>query len=203
MQALQIASSGGTRLAALAVVVFASLPAAAATPIDFFGTFMNTNPTASPAPPCAAEVTNKNDPPTFKSAGFSNLGDFVFNLVQCLAPTPSGSIELDFGGGNTLVGTWASVGTPTSIPLVSQVVGTAGITGGTGTFAGYTGSFTALGYLDRRDLDVTGPSFTADSAFVFRGEVTPVPEPATWGLMALGLAAVGAMARLRKAAGHG
>lgn len=177
-----------------ALSLFASLPAAATEPMAFFGTWMNTNPTASPAPPCNAQVINQNNPPTYKSAGFSNLGDFVFNLVQCLAP-PSGNLELDFGGGNTLFGTWGSTGVPSSTPLVSQVLGQATLTGGTGAFAGYSGSFDALGYLDRRDSAVTGSGFTAGSAFVFRGEVAPVPEPAAWGLLFAGLAVVGIAAR--------
>ena len=190
MQSLQVLCKGQrARIAMLPLALIASLPAAAANPVAFFGTFMNTNPTASPAPPCNAQVINKNDPPTYKAAGFSNLGNFTFNLVQCLAP-PSGSLELDFGDGTTLFGTWSSISTPSSTPLVNQVIGMSTFTGGTGAFAGYTGSFIALGYLDRRDSAVTGSGFTAGSAFVFRGEVTPVPEPATWGMLAIGLAGV-------------
>ena len=178
------------RAAAFWCTVAACLPAAAASPIDFFGTFMNVNPPASPAPPCGAQIVNKNDPPTFKAAGFSNLGDFSFHLVQCLAPAPSGSIKLDFGAGNTLFGTWASVNTPSSTPLVAQLVGSADFVGGTGSFAGYTGSFTALGYLDRRDSAVAGPDFAAGSAFVFRGQVTPVPEPSAHVMWLAGPAAM-------------
>lgn len=185
-------------LAVLGMLTLCSLPAAAAEPIAFFGTWMNTNPTAAPAPPCGSQVINKNDPPTYKSAGFSNLGNFVFNLVQCFGPVPSGSLELDFGGGNKLLGTWASVSTPSTTPLVNQVVGQSTLTGGTGSFAGYTGSFSALGYVDRRDSAVTGPSFTAGSAYVFRGEVTPVPEPSTYALwLAGGCALVFATRRRR------
>lgn len=170
------------------------LPVAAATPVDFFGTWMNTNPLSGPIAPCGGGVgvVNKNDPPQFHSAGFSNLGSFVFNLVQCFAqPAPNGQMELDFGGGNTLLGTWGSVSTPSGTPSLFQVVGTGGITGGTGSFSRYTGSFSANGYLDRRDSAVAG------SAFVFRGQLAPVPEPASWALMLAGLAAVGAVAGRR------
>lgn len=179
------------RMAALWCAVAAGMPAMAASPIDFFGTFMNTNPPASPAPPCGAQIVNKSDPPGFKAGGFSNLGDFSFLLVQCFAPVPSGSLELDFGGGNTLHGTWSSVNMPSSTPMVAQLVGTADLVGGTGSFAGYTGSFTALGYLDRRDSAVAGPDFVAGSAFVFRGQVVPVPEPSAYAMWLAGLAAIG------------
>ena len=82
---------------------------AAAVPISFFGTWMNTNPPGRNIPPCDERLTviNENVPPTFKSAGFSSLGDFTFSLFQCLMPPQNGSIELDFGGGNTLFGSWA------------------------------------------------------------------------------------------------
>lgn len=185
--------------AALSLSLAVSQPAAAAEPINFFGSGMNTNPGPQNVPPCAAQLINKHDPPTFKSAGFSNLGDFTYNLVQCLNPPQIGSIEYDFGGGNTLVGTWASSGSATSDPLVIQFTAVSDITGGTGTFAGYTGSITALGYTDRRDIAVSGSNFIADSAFVFRGELMqPVPEPTTWGLMLAGLTGVVAVARRRR-----
>ncbi len=145
------------------------------------------------------QLVNKNDPPTFKSAGFSNLGDFTFTMVQCLNPLQNGSIEYDFGGGNTLVGTRASSVNAISPPLVIQFTAISDITGGTGTFAGYTGSITALGCTDRRDSAVSGSGFTADTGFVFRGELMqPVPEPATWGLMLAGLTGVVAAARRRR-----
>jgi hypothetical protein len=182
-------------LATVMLGLAGSLPAVAAAPLDFFGTWMNTNPPSGPIAPCGGGVgvINKNDPPQFHSAGFSNLGGFVFNLVQCFAqPAPNGHVELDFGGGNTLFGTWGSVSSPSGTPLLLQVVGTGGITGGTGSFQGYTGSFTANGYLDRRDSAVAG------SAFAFRGQLAPVPEPTTFVLMLAGLGALGALARRRR-----
>jgi len=178
----------------------ASLPAAAAAPVDFFGTWMNTNPTAKPNATCGGQpgVINKHAPPTFKAAGFSNIGDFSFNLFQCVTqPPPNGTMEFDFGGGNTLFGNWGSVGTPTGTPLVSQLVGESTITGGTGSFAGYTGSISALGYLDRRD-SVVHSDWTADSAFVFRGQLMQVPEPATYALMLAGLGFIAFAARARR-----
>ncbi len=83
---------------------------------------------------------------------------------------------------------------------MSQLVGDSMITGGTGSFAGYTGSISALGYLDRRDGVVTS-DWTADSAFVFRGQLMPVPEPATYGLMLVGVVAVlGTLSKRRESA---
>lgn len=187
MQVMRFLRCSALRLATMLLVFSASLPAAAVSPVDFFGTWMNTNPPAGPIAACGGGpgVINKNAPPLFKSAGFSNLGDFAFNLVQCFAlPAPNGQLELDFGGGNTLLGTWGSVSSLTSTPSLFQVVGTAAITGGTGTFLGYSGSFTANGFLDRRD------SAVADSAFVFRGQLVPVPEPSAALLLGLGLAGV-------------
>lgn len=174
-----------------ALLVFAGcLPAAAAAyPTDFFGTFMNTNPPAAPAGSCFAQVINQNDPPTYMAAGFSNIGDFGFNLLQCLNP-PSGSIELDFGGGNTLKGAWSSVPTPTSTPMLIQIAGDAVLTGGTGSFAGVSGWFKATGYLDRRDPAI------ADSAFVFRGQL--VPEPSTYALLLAGIGVLALVVRRRR-----
>lgn len=188
MQLIRFLRSHAVRLITLMLVCSASLPAAAANTVDFFGTWMNTNPPAGPLAACGGGpgVINKNAPPLFKSAGFSNLGDFAFNLVQCFAlPAPNGHLELDFGGGNTLIGTWSSISSPSGTPSLFQVAGTAAITEGTGTFQGYTGSFAANGFLDRRDSQV------ADSAFVFRGQLVAVPEPGTGAMMLMGLGLAG------------
>lgn len=179
------------RKVSLLAAIVVSLPAAAAYPKDFFGSFMNTNPPAAPAPPCGGQVINKNDPPLYKSAGFSNIGDFSFNLLQCLFPTPSGSIQLDFGGGNTLSGSWGSTSVTSGTPLLFQVTGDAVLTSGTGSFAGVSGWFKANGYLDRRD------SAIADSAFVFRGQL--VPEPSTYALWLAGACALVFVIRRRRA----
>lgn len=191
-------------VAALMVGLSGSLPASAADPINFFGSGMNTNPGPQNVPPCGGQLVNKNDPPTFKSGGFSNLGDFTFYLVQCLNPLQNGSIEYDFGGGNTLVGTWASSVIAINPPLVIQFTAISDITGGTGKFAGYTGSITALGFTDRRDSAVSGSGFTADTGFVFRGELMqPVPEAATWAMWLAGLGGVAGIARRRASAAAG
>ena len=187
------------RLAAAGLVVTGTLcatgaAATAAAPLSFSGTLMTSNPLPTNSPPCGDQLTvvNKNDPPTFLSAGFSNLGSFVNNLVHCLMPPSAGQFEFDFGGGNTLVGTYTSAVSPTAEPLVFQFVGSYGVTGGTGSFQGWGGEFSSFGYLDRRELGV------GSAGAVFHGQLLPVPEPATWGLMLAGLGVmVGARRRLR------
>lgn len=197
MRILQITPSGmRTRLVALAVIFAASLPAAAAG-MEFFGTVMAVNPPAAPTPTCNALVINKNEPPLYKTGGFSNLGDFLWNQIHCINPLQEATFTFDFGAGNTLHGTYNSTTVPSPTPGVFQVTGSYDVTGGTGTFQGYVGSLGSLGNLDRRDPEV------ADFAAVFRGTLVPVPEPAAWSLMLAGLAGVAGIARRRAGAAFG
>lgn len=79
--------------------------------------------------------------------------------------------------------------------LIAPFEGTSTIAGGTGVFAGasgstsYTGSFnvaTGIAQFVER-IEITGPNVSA------------VPEPATWGMMLLGFAGIGAVIRRRRA----
>jgi hypothetical protein len=164
--------------------IAAAWPAIAATPLAFFGTVMAINALPSPSASCGgAPLVVFNDQP-----GLSNLGSFANSLIHCLGQP--GTFEFDFGSGNTLFGTYSSVVTPavTAFPLEASWV----VTGGTGSFAGWGGSFTGNGYAERHPA-----ADLAAMATVFRGQLVPVPEPATWGMLLAGLAAVASLARRR------
>jgi hypothetical protein len=198
MKEQQIAAArGAAGVAVLLAGLCGTLPGASAAPIDFFGTVTAVNPPAAPAPPCNAQVINKNDPPLYQTAGFSNLGDFDWNQIHCINPAQDAAFEFDFGGGDALLGAYSSTSTPSATPGVFEVVGSYVVTGGTGSFQGYTGSMGSFGTLDRRDATV------AEFSAAFRGTLLPVSEPATWALCLAGLVGVAGIARRRGAAGPG
>ena len=172
------------RAAAMAAMIAAAWPAIAATPVAFFGTTMGYNALPIPSASCGgAPLVVLNDNP-----GLSNLGSFANTTLHCLGQP--GTFEFDFGSGNTLFGTYSSVVTPAiaAFPLESTYV----VTGGSGSFAGWGGSFTGNGYAERHPA-----AGVADTAAVFRGQLVPVPEPATWAMLLAGLAAVAGLARRR------
>ena len=95
------------------------------------------------------------DPPpsTFASVDFApltgnttHLGRFTLTGPHRvnLATTPAiaiGTFEFTAANGDTLRASFTGLGTPTATPGIASIVETATITGGTGRFAGATGSF--------------------------------------------------------------
>ena len=131
------------------------------------------------------------------STGSSNLGSFTYSHNACtqgaMGPVV-GNFELDFGS-SLLSGGFegfsvARLGTP---GLFDQQF-TYSVTGGSGLFAGATGSFMNVGTVDVRG----GPP--SRLAFQFDGAINApaVPEPATWAMMLFGFGAVGYAVRSRK-----
>lgn len=177
----RVLKSFAVGFAALATTLAAAPPAAAAKPIAFHGTVMGINPLPSPSAACggAPQVVNNDQ-------GLSNLGNFANTLVHCLGRP--GTFEFDFGSGNTLFGTYSSVAIPVNVPFT--FASTYAVTGGTGSFAGWGGGFTGNGYVERH-LD----QGVSDVASVFSGQLLPVPEPATLGMLLAGLGVVAAAAR--------
>jgi hypothetical protein len=92
----------------------------------------------------------------------TQLGRFTLevpHVVDPVARTAVGTYEFTAANGDTLIAEFTGQATPTAIPGVLSVVETATITGGTGRFAGATGSFVAERLFDST-AGVTTGSFT-------------------------------------------
>ena len=177
--------------------------AATAVTQGFSGTFQNANQPAALGGRCAVLTVNiANGPaPTF-ATGTSNFGAFTGVQSHCLdgpPPIAPGSIDrpyydgrftYSFAAGGTLFGTYDGMltngGTAGLINNVQNFV----ITGGTGQFTGATGAFIGTGTIRFGNGLPVG-------TLAFSGEVGGVPEPATWGMLIVGMGAVGATMRRR------
>lgn len=189
-------SSLATTLVAAAVW---TQPAQAAT-VVFEGSRQNVDAPGPASARCGSRATTniRNTPPTATSSGTSNLGSFTPTMSHCIQVPLTlgvtnifdlGQFTFDFGDGDSLLGTYSGTLNPLS-PGLFAVEQTHIVTGGTGSFAGWTGSFLSTGTLDFRSGRPT-------AAQTFAGTlVTPaVPEPATWALLVLGFGAIGAAMR--------
>jgi hypothetical protein len=110
------------------------------------------------------------DPPpsTFASVNFgpltgnaTHLGRFTLTgphrvNVAVTPATATGTFEFTAANGDTLTASFTGLGTPTAVPGVASIVETATITGGTGRFAGATGSFIVERTVDLINLQTTG-----------------------------------------------
>ena len=97
----------------------------------------------------------------------SHLGRFTFSfphLVNTSTRTATGTYTLTAANGDTLTADVTGTAVPTATPGVLYIVETATITGGTGRFAGATGSFTI-----ERDYDMVAGTTTGS----FEGRSPP------------------------------
>ena len=147
---------------------------------------------------CGANPPNvREDWPS--TPGTSTFGAFLFASSNCL-DTGTGShfnglFTFDFGGSNTLFGTYlgqAAVPLPPPVGVANGISDALTILGGTGAYAGAGGTLSKVGTFTRN----------ADNTFTLRqsltGTVSTVPEPATVLLLAGGLVGVGVVARRRR-----
>lgn len=170
----------------IAAAGLAATEPASAAMVDLNGTVFLVGGVASPSGRCAPAMTITNENVTDT---YSNLGQFVFNMSECIsAPPPTstydGLFDFDFAGGS-IFGTTYSVLTETGTPGLFNIDGVFTVTGGTGDFAGATGELSKRGQLDRRNFPVS-----AAAMLTFAGSVAVVPEPGTYALMLAGIGAV-------------
>jgi hypothetical protein len=188
--------------AALLACTAIAVPASAAT-IAFSGSRNNVDAPGPAAARCGARLTTNvvHNPPTSTSVGVSNLGAFTPTLSHCFqpplsttAPTPFdlGEFTFDFGGGDTLLGTYSGFLTFVSSGLYA-VTQTHVVTGGTGFYLGASGGFDSSGTL-------SFPNGRPTVAQTFSGLLNvpgAVPEPGTWAMLILGFGIIGAALRRR------
>jgi hypothetical protein len=153
-----------------------------------FSTFIGVDPTCAPL-----QFRSAIDPST--TVGTSSLGDFTYSTSTCLSPggaTSFGTFIIDFGA-DAFNGTFDGGSTPTDTPGVSNTSWLFTILGGTGRFAGASGTFDGTGLADAR----TRPTRISID---FNGNVNApaVPEPASWALIILGFGGIGLVVRRRR-----
>ena len=130
-------SAGGLPLAVLAVVGLPG-PAPAGEQVPFRGRLegdVAVTPLAPPLLRVDVEATGK----------ATHLGRFTLDIPHVVDPatrTAIGSYEFTAANGDKVYAQFTGIATPTATPGVLYIEETATITGGTGRFAGATGSFT-------------------------------------------------------------
>ena len=125
---------------ALAVLVVLGLAASAAAgePVPFKGSLEGDVTVTPLTPPFVAVDVEATGEAT-------HLGNFTLDIphvVNRATRTAVGSYEFTAANGDTLTADFTGKSSPTETPGVLYIVETATITGGTGRFAGATGSFT-------------------------------------------------------------
>jgi len=145
-------------LAALAVLRHTG-PAVAGEQVPFKGS-LDGVVTITGTPPIVSVLVNA-------SGNATHLGKFslvIPHVVDRTTRTATGTYEFTAANGDTLSADFTGQSTPTSTPSVLSIVENATITGGTGRFAGATGSFTTV-----RLFDTIGGTTTG----TFNGTISP------------------------------
>jgi hypothetical protein len=97
----------------------------------------------------------------------TQLGQFTLaipHIVNRANMTATGSYQFVAANGDSLTASFSGKATPTATPGVLSIVETATITGGTGRFAGATGSFTCVRLFN---------TITGRTSGSFQGTISP------------------------------
>jgi hypothetical protein len=144
-------SAASLALALLAVVGLAG-PVPAGEQVPFKGSFegdVTVTPLAPPFVMVDVEATGE----------ATHLGKFTLDIphvVDRATRAAVGSYEFTAANGDTVFAEFTGIATPTEVPGVLYIEETAIITGGTGRFAGATGSFTVERWFDTITGTTTG-----------------------------------------------
>lgn len=182
-----------TRLTcATAACLLAALPAQALT-LNFSGSGVVQGP--AQAPPLFTGLTIG---PTDASYTFDAQAGWTINVLFGGILTPTGGYEGSMSGTFARgADSLAFTGTQSTALLGQPIALVYTITGGTGTFAGYTGSGSSNVTLLGNPLGLPTPVPFLENNGVLN--LTPIPEPGTWALWLAGLGLGGLVARRRRA----
>lgn len=188
-----------TRLTLGVAVALMPVPLLAATRL-FTATEIHSNPPASPIGRCAPAASTVDSGPAFGPAsGTSDFGGFTSTQSHCIVlPLPAsytdGRFDFAFAAGDDLTGTYFGALTPSGTPGTFTNVQHFAVTGGTGRFAGASG--TLLGNGTVRFAPGKPPSAVIDITGALA--LPAVPEPAAWSLLIAGFALTGRAMRQRR-----
>jgi hypothetical protein len=133
----RFSSAAGLALAVVCILGLAG-PVAAGDAVPFKGR-LEGDVTRTPAPPVVLVDIEA-------TGNATQLGAFELDVPHVVDPvkrTAIGTYVFTAANGDTLYAEFSGKATPTAVPGVLYIEETATITGGTGRFAGATGSFTA------------------------------------------------------------
>ena len=128
---------------------------------------------------------------TTGSGSFNLVAYAPQDIVNMATGAGQGTNVFTAGNGDQLFGSFNVQIIPTAAPGVIDLVGQTTFTGGIGYFFG------ASGIADFTGTGVFTSATAANATFNYSGQIAVVPEPGGWALMALGLAALCALTRLR------
>jgi PEP-CTERM motif len=182
--------------AAIATSLLVIGQAASAGIVNFTGSFSNDTPPPGINPGCAVnQVFVDFNPGNSTAAGTSNLGAFGPSQSHCINVPPApytGVFSFDFGARGNLIGTTSGFLTPTGTSGIFNSFVTYVASGGTGAFAGASGTINGIGTLNRnfaRPLNTLALSGLLNAP--------GVPEPSSWALLIIGFGAIGGALRRR------